>query len=486
VSFKKYKIKKIKEESIIDTTLKSFKEKYLSAKKRNFLSWIFLSILGVSIISFLGFFTFSKLSNFSLDLNFLSAFNVGWLSSIDPTKEKINILLTWIWWGDHEWTDLTDTIILASINTKKKTVTMLSIPRDLYVSYPSGWAWRINELYGKWKKAFSEAKAMSYLEDKVEEITWEKTDYFLNIDFSGFVKFVDLLWWVEINVPNDLVDTEYPDYNYWYETFKIKKWKQMLDWEVALKYARSRHSTNDFDRSLRQQLVIKAIKTKLLDLNYIGNPTKLQSLFYAINSNVKTDMWIKEIIGLALLAKEIPNDHMFSFNLNNSCEWWVNSCEVGGFLYTPERSQFWWASVVLPDDATASNLSAYSSISKFANIIFNFPGMSLEKTEINFVNSTKVSGLANKFAVEFKKYWFNVPDKDSIISTKDRTDKTKVYYLWNEKNKLWLDPQSKTLEAISQFLFSDQTPENELKYSKSPGTKVEVILWDDYKLFLNN
>lgn len=485
MSFKKYKIKK-NSESIIDTTLESFKEKYHHAKRRNYFSGILLWIIGVTLISFLWVFTFAKISNFSIDLSFLKNLSIGTLSNIDPDQEKINILLTWVWWWDHDGTDLTDTIILASINTKNKTISMLSLPRDLYVNYPSGWAGRINELYRKWKESFSESKAMSYLEDKIEEITWEKTDYFLNIDFAWFTKFVDLLDGIEVDVPFDLIDKDYPDNNWWYETFKIKKWKQVLDWTTALKYARSRHSTSDFDRSLRQQLVIKAIKTKLFNLNYIGNPIKLKALFYAVNSNMKTNMWIKEILYMASLAKDIPNSNIFSFNLNNSCEWWVDTCETWWFLYSPDRGPFWWAAVILPEGATANKISRYIETSKFANIVINTPEILLEKHEINFINATKVSWLAGKFANMFKKYWFNIPDKDSIFSTKDLQEKSKIYYIWNENTKLWVNPGSKTLEAISQFLISEQLPILHPKYSTSPWVKIEIVIWSDYKLFLNN
>lgn len=486
MSFKKYKIKKIKDENSEETSSQSFKTKYLIAKRKNFFSSIFLWLFSVAIIWFVWIFTFSKLDNFSMDFSFLNLLKISWLSSIDPTQEKINILVTWVWWWDHEWTDLTDTIIVASINTKKKTVTMLSIPRDLYVEYPTWWAWRINELYMKWKKSFSEKKAMTYLEEKIEQITWEKIDYFVNIDFAWFTKFVDLLDWIEVDVPNDLVDTEYPDNNWWYETFSIKKWKQILGWTTALKYARSRHSTNDFDRSMRQQLVIKAIKSKLLNLNYIGNPSKLQSLYYAISSNVKTDLWIKEILGFAWLMKEIPNSNMFSFNLNNSCDGWVDACETWGFLYLPNRDAFWWASVILPDWATASNISQYDNIQKFANIIFNMQEVFMEKYEINIVNTTKVSWLANKIAIIFRKYGFAIPEKDSIISTKDRLPKSQVNYIWDELSKSWVNPKSTTLEALGQFIFAEQKQISRPNYSKNPWTKIEVVLWDDYKLFLNN
>lgn len=486
MSFKKYKIKKLVDETVEDSWNLSFKSKYLNAKRKNFFSWIVLWLFSVLFIGVVWFFVFTKLDNFSLDFSFINLLKIGWLSSIDPTKEKINVLVSWIWWWNHEWTALTDTIILASINTKKKTVSMLSIPRDLYVEYPTWWAWRINELYTKWLKSFSEKKAMTYLEEKVEQITWEQIDYFVNIDFAWFVKFVDLLDWIEVEVPDDLVDTEYPDNNWGYETFSIKKWKQILNWTTALKYARSRHSTNDFDRSIRQQLVIKAIKSKLFNLNYIGNPSKLQSLYYAVSSNIKTDMWIKEILGFAWLMKEVQNKNMFSFNLNNSCDWWIDACETWGFLYLPNRDAFWGASVILPDWATASNISKYDNIQKFSNIIFNMSDVFLEKYEINIVNTTKVSWLANKIAIMFRRYGFNIPEKDSILSTKELLDKSQVNYIWDEKNKIWVNPKSVTLDALWQFIFAEQKQISKSNYSKSPWTKIEVVLWDDYKLFLNN
>ncbi len=111
--------------------------------------------------------------------------------------------------------------------------------------------------------------------------------------------------------------------------------------------------------------------------------------------------------------------------------------------------------------------------------------MKSEKAEIHLVNSTKISWLANKFATNLKKYWFDVPEKDSISSIKEKTPKTKVLYLHNDQTWYGLDSNSKTLEALAQFLLVDPIKEQELEYSKNPGTKIEIVLWDDYKLFLN-
>jgi len=484
VSFKKSKIKKEELGEVIMDKVQELRNNYFNAKKKNIVSGILLGVFWIFIIWALALFTYSKISDFKIDFSFMNLLNIWGFSSIDPTKDKINVLLTGIWWGSHEWTDLTDTIILASISPNKKTVSMLSIPRDLYVSYPTGWAWRVNELYTRWLKKESEKNAMNYLKEKVEEITWEKIDYYANIDFDGFTKFVDLLDGIEVNVPKDLEDREYPDGNWWYEVFSIKKWVQTLDGKTALKYARSRHSTSDFDRSLRQQLVIKAIKEKLFDLKYISSPSKLKALFYTLSSNIKTDLTLKEIISLAGIAKGIPTENIFSFNLNTSCFDW--DCNIWGFLYYGDRNAFGGASVVLPEWATASSVSSYKDINKFGNLVFNYPEIFVEKNEIVFVNTTKVGWLASKFASNLKRYWFNIPDKDSIFSTKDKFEKTKINYIWDSENKIWVSPESKTLEALSQFIFTTQEKVVDFSYTKNPNTKIEIILWSDYRLFLNN
>ncbi|MDD2487388.1 MAG: LCP family protein [Candidatus Gracilibacteria bacterium] len=483
MSFKKSKIKNDNVGEILINKIGELRNSYISAKKKNFISGVLLSVIGILIIFFIGTFTFGKLSAFKFDLSFLNVLNMSSLSSAGPQQEKINILLTGVGGGSHEGAELTDTIILASINTKKKMVTMLSLPRDLYVSYPAGGAGRINELYFRGLKNLSPSKAMTYLEDKVSEITGEKIDYYANIDFDGFIKFVDLIDGIKVDVPEKLVDTEYPDSNWGYETFSIKKGLQKLNGTTALKYARSRHSTSDFDRSLRQQLVIKAIKDKLFKLEYIGNPVKLKSLFYAISSNIKTDLSLTDMISFALLAKSIPTENIYSFNLNTSCFDNINLCERGGFLYYGDRSAFGGASVVLPEGATASNLSRYGDINKFSNMIFNYPEVFKDKYEINIVNTTKVSGLANRFATELKKYGFNIPEKDSILSTKDKFEKTKINFLYDEVNKTGVSPDNKSLEAISQFIFSEQIPSKKLTYSKNPGTKIEIVIGNDYKLY---
>lgn len=328
----------------------------------------------------------------------------------------------------------------------------------------------------------SPTQAMEDLGTKLREITGERMDHYISIDFDGFVKFIDLLGGIEVNVEENLVDTEYPDNNWGYVTFSIKKGYQTLDGATALKYARSRHSTSDFDRSRRQQLVIKAVKEKLFSLDILTSPTKIKSLYYAIISHIKTDLSMGQLASLALFGKDIPSENIFAFNLNDSCFQGLAYCQQGGFLYTPMRNLFGGASVLLPDGATPEHLNAYADTSKFANIVFNYPEMFLENLEINIFNSTKVPGIAGNVALYLKKFGFTIPDKDSVGTTKDPYDKTQVFATWDEENKIGIPPTSKTLEALSLFIFAPQETVSANKYSKTPNPKIEVVLGKDYRM----
>jgi hypothetical protein len=299
----------------------------------------------------------------------------------------------------------------------------------------------------------------------------------MNVDFAGFAKFVDVLGGLEIDVPEDLVDVSYPDDNWGYQTFKVSKGLQTFDGATALKYARSRHSTSDFDRSLRQQSLVRALKEKLLSLGTLSKPSKIQSLYFAAFKPYPRPISpLREMAALALFAKGLPSENILSFNLNDSCFQSVSSCDRGGILYTPARDLFNGASVLLPDGATPANISEYRDVNRFANLVFNYPEMFLENTEVNIINATKQGGIANRTALFLKKFGFNVPEKDSVGSTKDPYEKTKILYPWDAESKTGIDPASKTLAALSVFAFTDPEAVPSNRYSKTPGTKIEIVL----------
>jgi len=432
----------------------------------------------ISIISIFWILIIKNINNFDFNLN---VWNIIWnlkynIKTEKKQKDQVKVLLIGRWWANHSWWELTDSIILASIDFNKNIVSMLSIPRDLYVKYGDKSYWKINWVYAHylWVEK-NEEKAMEHLENKISQITWEKIDYYVNIDFTGFKQIVDLLWWVTIEVPETLVDSTYPNWRWWYTTFVLKQWTWTIDWETALKYARSRHSTSDFDRSLRQQKILSAIKTKLLEEWYLKNPFKLKELYSTISPYFKTNIWITWFLKIAADFKNLEsNNNIISLNLNNSCYYWVSVCQVWGILYTPPMEQFWWASVVLPRWATYYSLEKYSEIQRFSNIVFNYQKVFTDKQEINIFNSVSVANKAMYLANDLQQFWFYIPEKDSIWNTDWVVyEKTTVYY-----NNIWEDIE--TLNALKLFIKGEYVKTELPKFSKNPSTKIEIIIWKDF------
>ena len=99
----------------------------------------------------------------------------------------------------------------------------------------------------------------------MEQAFRRPVDRYVVVDFQTFVRLVDALGGIEIDVPEAIVDTEYPTPDYGVTTIRFDPGPQVLDGEQALVYARTRHDDSDFGRSERQQQVIGAIAARLLD-----------------------------------------------------------------------------------------------------------------------------------------------------------------------------------------------------------------------------
>ena len=394
-------------------------------------------------------------------------------------NSKINILIIWRGWWNHDAPNLTDTIMLASFDTKTNIISMLSIPRDLLVIIDQkGTKSKINEIYARhleWKKK-SKEEAIIPLEEKVTQITGEKIDYFVNLDFEWFKKFIDFIWGVEVTVEENLVDNEYPTENGGYETFMIKKGTWVFDGETALKYARSRHSTSDFNRSIRQQKIVNAIKNQVIQEGFLTSPSKITQIYSILSTYISTNLDLQTIISLALNAKQ--GNQILSFNLNDSC-FLTGLCFKGGFLYVPPKESFNWWSVLIPQKWDAVSVEKYDDIKKYSNLIFNVRDIFTDNIEIKIYNSTKQTNLARIFGNEIYRFGFNVPNW-SLWNTKwERFPVTEILY-----NNL--DDSSSTLSSLSTIINAPLKKIDKPLYSGSWSTKIEVIIWDDYQKYLNS
>lgn len=491
--FKKKKIGKTKDNTnkIDVSNLIKIQKGFVKSKKSNSSFTKYFLIISLVIISLFWVGILKQVSSIKFDLD--SIVGLAWFNlKFDEVENaptikksvdgKTNIVIIGRWWQENDAPELTDSILIASINYDKKSVSMFSIPRDLYVEYPTGWAGKINETYFRGlRKTKDEFEGIKSLQEVLTKITGEEMHYFVNLDFEGFRKIIDTLWGIDIDVPDAIVDTTYPGPNSTYQTFRISAGPQNLDGSTALKYARSRHTTSDFDRSLRQQLIIKALREKALSLELITSPSKIKSIYNIVNEHIITDLDLSQMIQLALFVKDIPRENIVSSNLNDTCFYGSSVCEKWWFLYVPLRADFWWASVLLQEWGTKWNPSNYSKLIQYTNLIFNYPLVYGENLKINIFNSTGVGWLANEIASSLKKYWFNIPSKNSVWNTAwEKYEKSKILY---STGTWWTKPE--TVEALELFIFwGSENVESLPKYSEDPEVKIEIIIWDDYK-FLN-
>jgi LCP family protein required for cell wall assembly len=239
------------------------------------------------------------------------------------TKERINFLLLGKAIPGYPGSDLTDTIILTSINPTTYQSSMLSIPRDLYVRIPDTKRYtKINAVYVYGLKLGGHQRGIELLKQAVAEVTGQRIDYYAIVNFSAFEQAINALGGVNVEVADDIYDNRYPGPNYSYQTFAIGKGPHHLDGATALKYVRVRHTAGgDFGRARRQQQVIEAAKNKFFEKKGLRESLSFfNEILKIIQANVKTDVELADYFPLLLLVKDINANQVVNRVLDNTAE----------------------------------------------------------------------------------------------------------------------------------------------------------------------
>lgn len=342
---------------------------------------------------------FGGASNSGL-LSFIQGLTVG--KSINGEREgRINVLVLGRGGPGHPGRNLTDTIMVVSLDLKKNKAALLSIPRDLYVKIPKKGYARINTVYdtgeslgksSKYKASWLDSKTSkmdgpTYCKEFISDLLDIPIHYYLDIDFKGFEKLIDEVDGVKLTVEKEIYDPYFPGPRLiGYNPFYIKAGTQTLDGENALKYARSRKTTSDFDRALRQQQIILALKEKIIKLNIIKDSRKIYNILNILGDHVKTDLQIWEIQRFFELSKKIDLENAETVVLDNGKDGVLRSRTING------------ASVLVP------RAGDYSEIRKIAQNLFtgdikstdSISALLSEKKTVSFEiwNGTSKAGLA--------------------------------------------------------------------------------------------
>lgn len=243
-------------------------------------------------------------------------------------ENQLNILLLGVDdFGAHNFR--TDVIILASINPKYKTVSLISFPRDLYVTIPGYWSNRINTA---WALGGFELLAKTF------EVNFGiRPDKYMMVNYNGFKDVVNSLGGIDVNVTEELQDACETNPSGW---CVIEPGETHMDGGQALWYSRSRKTTSDFDRNRRAQDVVLAIFRKAVNLNML---VKLPELYGLYREYVDTDVQLMDALPLLPMASSL-----------------MNTDNIHRYAVTPAMVYNWitaeGAMVLMPDNYAISNM----------------------------------------------------------------------------------------------------------------------------------
>ncbi|MDA1316872.1 MAG: LCP family protein [bacterium] len=288
----------------------------------------------------------------------------------EEKKTDYTILLMGYGGGLHEGTYLTDTIMVVHIDIAEKRAILVSIPRDIWVRVPTQdglFHSKINAVYQMAlfpdnypnidSSLFTKENPSGLIKQVVTDITGLTVDAYATIDFNGFIKAIDTLGGIEVDIERSFTDYEYPlegkedelcerenefaqiepvlnnalspedieklfsqkpelktfydqiqddlplAFPCRFEELHFDAGNNVMDGKTALKYARSRHAIEDggdYNRAKRQQNVLDAIKSKVLAIGFIP---KIIPLLDELEDHIITDLPLLELNTLLLEAR---------------------------------------------------------------------------------------------------------------------------------------------------------------------------------------
>jgi LCP family protein required for cell wall assembly len=350
----------------------------------------------------------------------------------------------------------TDSVVIFSIDPFSKTAGALSIPRDTRVEIPDKdggvyMSTRINEAYEMGEFGVNgypsgyDGGGPGLAMDTIEHNFDIPIDYYVILNWQNFIKIIDELGGIDIDVPEAVYDPLYSEYQYGdYHAVSFEPGLQHMDGHTALEYARLRKSDNDYKRIERQQLVMRAVAARATSLNYT-DVGKAKDLYGAYKDSIQTNVPDLQIPGLARLGGQI--------GLEN-----VKLVSAGPATYPCPASICGPAAELLWDPT------------KFAELkdqVFSNHPVAVENAKITVLNGTNTSRLASTFRSQLA--------LNGIPSIDVKTDEQANGLIWDTtliidvtghapntvqqiKTMLFLDDSRVVTPAIIQSSYPDLVP----------------------------
>lgn len=231
----------------------------------------------------------------------------------------------------HDGADLTDSIMILSVDQTKKNAVMVSVPRDLWVKYGesclSGYEGKINVAYECGADNGSEADGAKKLMNVVGESFGLDIQYYAHVNYTVVRDTVNAVGGVKVTIDSDdprgIMDRNF-DWACNFTCYYVK-WPNgtaQLNGDQALALARARNAAGgyglgggNFDREQYQQKIIVALKDKAASAGTLANPVAVSNILDALGNNVRTSFSAGEVKTLINLANEIPSTSIKSISL---------------------------------------------------------------------------------------------------------------------------------------------------------------------------
>lgn len=299
---------------------------------------------------------------------------------VQMTDNSLNVLFLGYGGEGHSGGGLSDVLLLAHIDTDNKKVSLISIPRDLWVEIPirsdKSEYFKINEAHAigmsdtlyplKEPQYKGEHGGGNLSKVAVSKVTGFPINYYVSVSFSGFENALDIIDGVDVTSPHTFDDYFYPikgmenetcnfsaaeielfhrmytgfelekQFTCRYEHLHFDEGKNRMDGPTALKFVRSRHSDThggDFSRSQRQMAVLNAIGKKLIDLRAID---KSVDFFDKFSESIKTDLNKSIVKSLADLVKNPEDFTIKEINLSTENVLIDGKSSIGQYILNPK------------------------------------------------------------------------------------------------------------------------------------------------------
>ena len=312
--------------------------------------------------------------------------------------------------SNHDGAQLTDSIMVISLDQEQKDAALLSLPRDLKVGYTCTATGKVNEVY--WcanMDGNDEDGGARALMNEVESILGINLQYYAHMDWGALVQIVDSIGGVTVTLDEDIAD-------YWTNTFIDAGVATTLNGEGALGLARARHGTEngDFSRGASQQKILFAIKDKIIQ-NGLG-VGEMISLINVLGDNLRMNFSVDELKTVAKLLQDFPAENLRQVSLLDTPEGnLMTTATIGGISY------------VVP----AAGVGVYSDIQSYVKKMFSTDPTMREGANILVLNGSGVAGVASSEQKKLKEDGYSV----GAVGDAPVGEYTNEYYLYDMSGK---------------------------------------------------